>query len=179
MGEVTVPTRMACRRVLLLLSLLCGALGRQLDGSGAVASHRHHGRTGAAALRALRGGADAAEEEQPTSGMGFGRESVVAALAAIKRGEVVVVTDDEDRENEGDLIMAAEYATPDQIGFIMRCARGLICVSVRPRPPRTALRPHTHPWSCLLLTTPALCAVPAARGGEAPRARAAANGGQQ
>jgi 3,4-dihydroxy 2-butanone 4-phosphate synthase/GTP cyclohydrolase II len=54
--------------------------------------------------------------------------SVEDAVAAIAAGEIVVVVDDEDRENEGDLIMAAEAATPEKIGFFVRHTSGLICV---------------------------------------------------
>lgn len=50
------------------------------------------------------------------------------AVAAIGRGEIVVVVDDEDRENEGDLIMAAEFATPEKIAFFVRHTSGLICL---------------------------------------------------
>ncbi len=50
------------------------------------------------------------------------------AVAAIARGEFVVVVDDEDRENEGDLIIAAEKATAEQIGFMVRHTSGIICV---------------------------------------------------
>jgi len=50
------------------------------------------------------------------------------AVAAIARGEIVVVVDDEDRENEGDLIMAAEHATAEKIAFFVRHTSGLICV---------------------------------------------------
>jgi hypothetical protein len=46
----------------------------------------------------------------------LGEETVVAAINAVKRGELVVVTDDESRENEGDLIMAASLATPETLG---------------------------------------------------------------
>jgi 3,4-dihydroxy 2-butanone 4-phosphate synthase/GTP cyclohydrolase II len=49
------------------------------------------------------------------------------AVAAISRGEIVVVVDDEDRENEGDLIMAAEFATPEKIAFYVRHTSGVIC----------------------------------------------------
>ena len=49
------------------------------------------------------------------------------AVAAIGRGEIVVVVDDEDRENEGDLIMAAEAATPETIAFFVRHTSGVIC----------------------------------------------------
>jgi 3,4-dihydroxy 2-butanone 4-phosphate synthase / GTP cyclohydrolase II len=48
-------------------------------------------------------------------------------VAAIGRGEIVVMVDDEDRENEGDVIMAAEFATPEALAFIIRYARGMIC----------------------------------------------------
>ena len=50
------------------------------------------------------------------------------AIAAMGRGEVIIVVDDEDRENEGDLIMAAEYATPEKIAFFLAHTSGLICV---------------------------------------------------
>lgn len=49
------------------------------------------------------------------------------AVAAIARGEMIVVVDDEDRENEGDLLMAADLVTPAAVAFMMREARGLIC----------------------------------------------------
>ncbi len=55
---------------------------------------------------------------------------VEAAIAAMSRGEVVLVVDDEDRENEGDLIMAAAAATPEKIAFFVRHTSGLICVSM-------------------------------------------------
>ncbi|MBV9950695.1 MAG: bifunctional 3,4-dihydroxy-2-butanone-4-phosphate synthase/GTP cyclohydrolase II [Acidimicrobiia bacterium] len=54
--------------------------------------------------------------------------SVEDAVAAIAAGDIVVVVDDEDRENEGDLIMAAEAATAEKIGFFVRHTSGLICV---------------------------------------------------
>jgi 3,4-dihydroxy 2-butanone 4-phosphate synthase/GTP cyclohydrolase II len=50
------------------------------------------------------------------------------AIAAVGRGDIVVVVDDQDRENEGDLIMAAEYATPEKIAFFLAHTSGLICV---------------------------------------------------
>ncbi len=54
--------------------------------------------------------------------------SIPEAVAAISRGEIVVVVDDEDRENEGDLIMAAEFATAETIAFFVRHTSGVICV---------------------------------------------------
>ena len=50
------------------------------------------------------------------------------AIEELKTGRMIIVTDDEDRENEGDLLMAAEFATPDTINFMATHARGLICV---------------------------------------------------
>jgi 3,4-dihydroxy 2-butanone 4-phosphate synthase/GTP cyclohydrolase II len=52
------------------------------------------------------------------------------AIAAIAAGRMVIVVDDEDRENEGDLIVAAEYATPEVMAFFVRHTSGLICASV-------------------------------------------------
>ncbi len=50
------------------------------------------------------------------------------AIAAVGRGEIVIVVDDEDRENEGDLIMAAEKITPEAMGFFVRHTSGVICM---------------------------------------------------
>lgn len=55
-------------------------------------------------------------------------EEIAQALA---RGEIVIVVDDEDRENEGDLVVAAELATPESINFMARFGRGLICLTIR------------------------------------------------
>jgi 3,4-dihydroxy 2-butanone 4-phosphate synthase / GTP cyclohydrolase II len=52
------------------------------------------------------------------------------AIAAIGAGEMVVVVDDEDRENEGDLIIAAEHATAEKLAFFVRHTSGLICASI-------------------------------------------------
>jgi 3,4-dihydroxy 2-butanone 4-phosphate synthase / GTP cyclohydrolase II len=52
------------------------------------------------------------------------------AVAAIGRGEIVIVVDDEDRENEGDLIMAAEFATPEKVAFFLHHTSGVICAPV-------------------------------------------------
>jgi len=60
----------------------------------------------------------------------FGRESILAAIEALKAGKPIVVTDDESRENEGDLILAGECATAENIGFIVRYSSGVICVSL-------------------------------------------------
>ncbi len=52
------------------------------------------------------------------------------ALSEIRRGKMVILTDDEDRENEGDLVMAAELVTPKAINFMATYGRGLICLSL-------------------------------------------------
>lgn len=57
-------------------------------------------------------------------------DAVADAIAAIKRGEPVVVVDNEDRENEGDLIFAAELATPELVAFMVRYTSGYICVAL-------------------------------------------------
>jgi 3,4-dihydroxy 2-butanone 4-phosphate synthase / GTP cyclohydrolase II len=58
--------------------------------------------------------------------------SVEEAIDDIRRGRMVVVCDDENRENEGDLTMAAQFATPEAINFMAKEARGLICLALTP-----------------------------------------------
>lgn len=60
----------------------------------------------------------------------FKFNTIPEAIEAIAKGEYIVVVDDEDRENEGDLIMAAEKTTPEAINFFATHGRGLICVSL-------------------------------------------------
>src|SRR6202161_1517847 len=55
---------------------------------------------------------------------------VPGALDEIRAGRMVIVVDDEDRENEGDLTLAAEHVTPDAINFMARYGRGLICLTL-------------------------------------------------
>ena len=55
---------------------------------------------------------------------------IEAALEDIRQGKMVILVDDEDRENEGDLVIAAELATPELINFMAREGRGLICLSL-------------------------------------------------
>ncbi|HEY2555111.1 MAG TPA: 3,4-dihydroxy-2-butanone-4-phosphate synthase, partial [Candidatus Cybelea sp.] len=57
-------------------------------------------------------------------------DSIEDAIADVRSGKMVVVLDDEDRENEGDLVMAAQMVTPDAINFMRKHAGGLICVPV-------------------------------------------------
>ncbi|MBN2407176.1 MAG: bifunctional 3,4-dihydroxy-2-butanone-4-phosphate synthase/GTP cyclohydrolase II [Elusimicrobia bacterium] len=58
-------------------------------------------------------------------------KDIKTALEDIKKGKLVVVVDDESRENEGDLVMAAEKVTPEAINFMAKYGRGLICVSLQ------------------------------------------------
>ncbi|KTD36068.1 riboflavin biosynthesis protein RibA [Legionella nautarum] len=56
--------------------------------------------------------------------------TIEEAIAALKAGRMIILLDDEARENEGDLVIAAEYATPEAINFMARFGRGLICLSM-------------------------------------------------
>jgi 3,4-dihydroxy 2-butanone 4-phosphate synthase/GTP cyclohydrolase II len=60
----------------------------------------------------------------------FGMDSIEEALKDLASGKMVIVVDDEDRENEGDLIAASELCTPETINFMATYARGLICVAI-------------------------------------------------
>ena len=67
-----------------------------------------------------------------------------AAFAHVKNGGMLVVVDDESRENEGDLVMAAEHITPEKVNFMVREARGLVCV---PMPEERADALHFPPMT--------------------------------
>jgi 3,4-dihydroxy 2-butanone 4-phosphate synthase/GTP cyclohydrolase II len=60
----------------------------------------------------------------------MGISTIKEAIVDIKSGRMVILVDDEDRENEGDLCMAAEFVTPEAINFMARYGRGLICLSL-------------------------------------------------
>lgn len=55
-------------------------------------------------------------------------DTIEDAIEAIRNGEIIIIVDDEDRENEGDLVMAAEKVTPEAINFMAKYGRGLICL---------------------------------------------------
>src|SRR5688572_20009933 len=64
------------------------------------------------------------------------------AIEAIRRGEIVIVVDDPDRENEGDFIMAASKITPEAVNFMVTHGRGLLCLPVTDeRAARLGFRP--------------------------------------
>ncbi|KAJ6811918.1 putative bifunctional riboflavin biosynthesis protein RIBA 1, chloroplastic [Iris pallida] len=65
--------------------------------------------------------------DAPTEGF----SSITEAIEDIRQGKLVIVVDDEDRENEGDLIMAASLVTPDAMAFIVRHGTGIVCVSMK------------------------------------------------
>jgi 3,4-dihydroxy 2-butanone 4-phosphate synthase/GTP cyclohydrolase II len=73
-------------------------------------------------------------------------DAVQAAIAAIAEGQLVIVVDDADRENEGDLIMAAAKATPEQVAFMIRHTSGILCA---PLPPEEARRLRLDPMVAL------------------------------
>jgi 3,4-dihydroxy 2-butanone 4-phosphate synthase/GTP cyclohydrolase II len=71
-------------------------------------------------------------EPQPSTAAGVeeGFDSIESVIQDIRAGRIVIVVDDEDRENEGDLVMAAEKVTPEAVNFMARFGRGLICVPI-------------------------------------------------
>ena len=60
----------------------------------------------------------------------FKLSSIEEALQDFKEGKFVIVVDDEDRENEGDLIIAAEKITPEKVNFMLKNARGVLCAPI-------------------------------------------------
>ena len=58
----------------------------------------------------------------------FEFNTVEEAVKELQAGRVILVTDDEDRENEGDFICAAEFATTENVNLMASCAKGLICM---------------------------------------------------
>lgn len=79
--------------------------------------------------------------------------SASEAVEAFRRGEMLVLVDDAGRENEGDLIIAAEYATPDMINFMTKYGRGMVCVPVTAdRAKELQLQPMLHHNTALLGT---------------------------
>jgi hypothetical protein len=94
--------------------------------------------------------------------------TIEEAIKDIQQGRMIIIVDDEDRENEGDLTVASEKVTADQINFMAKFGRGLICLTLteersmaaRTSPPAslplTAPRPSNSPWTrplCLKTST--------------------------
>src|ERR1700677_3423733 len=88
-----------------------------------ITSHQsHHSRSTVVYLMCIRG-THMTDRKPPFA-------SVEEALEDIRAGRMIVLVDDEDRENEGDLAMAAEKVTPEAINFMAKFGRGLICLAL-------------------------------------------------
>lgn len=80
--------------------------------------------------------------------------TIPQAVEAIKAGKIIIVVDDEDRENEGDFLVAARYATPEAINFMARFGRGLICAPItRERAKELDLHPMVNQNTATLETS--------------------------
>lgn len=81
-------------------------------------------------------------------------DSIEDAIKDFREGKMVIVVDDEDRENEGDLIVAAEKITPDQVNFMLKNARGVLCVPLTQSRCRELGLPHQVEENTSVLGTP-------------------------
>ncbi|KAL8116589.1 bifunctional riboflavin biosynthesis protein RIBA 1, chloroplastic-like isoform X1 [Apium graveolens] len=107
-------------------------------------------------------GSDDYDLDHPTVGF----SSIPEAIEDIRQGKMVVVVDDEDRENEGDLIMAASKATPEAMAFIVKHGTGIVCVSMKEQDLERLQLPQmvTHKDNEEKLTTAFTVSVDAKRG---------------
>ena len=69
-------------------------------------------------------------------------DDIQEAIDDFRQGKMVIVVDDEDRENEGDLIVAAEKITPEQVNFMLKNARGVLCAANLNFPIRSRIIPQ-------------------------------------
>ena len=74
--------------------------------------------------------------------MDFEYSTIDKALEDLRAGKVILVTDDPERENEGDMICAAEFATTENVNFMASYAKGLICMPMAPEYTDTLHLPH-------------------------------------
>ena len=85
----------------------------------------------------------------------FKLNTIEEVLEDLRQGKMVLVTDDEDRENEGDLICAAEFATTENINFMATYGKGLICMPMsaeyckKPGPRPDGCQQYGQPRNCL------------------------------
>jgi len=84
----------------------------------------------------------------------FKLSSIEDAIKDFKEGKFVIVVDDEDRENEGDLIMAAEMITPEKVNFMLKNARGVLCVPITLSRAEELDLPHQVSDNTSMLGTP-------------------------
>jgi len=108
LGKLTLPAKPPGARINLEVDILAK-----------YAEKRARADVGASASRAW---------SSPPTGLASARE----AIAEIAAGRFVIVVDDADRENEGDLVMAAEFVTPDAVNFCVKEGRGLVCCAMSP-----------------------------------------------
>lgn len=81
-------------------------------------------------------------------------DSIEEAIKDFREGKMVIVVDDEDRENEGDIIVAAEKITPEQVNFMLKNARGVLCVPLTQSRCRQLNLPHQVEDNTSMLGTP-------------------------
>lgn len=81
-------------------------------------------------------------------------DSIEEAIEDFRQGKMVIVVDDEDRENEGDLIVAAEKITPEQVNFMLKNARGVLCAPITLSRCRELELPHQVEQNTSMLGTP-------------------------
>ena len=84
----------------------------------------------------------------------FKLDTIEQAIEDFKHGQFVIVVDDEDRENEGDLIMAAELVTPEHVNFMLRNGRGVLCAPVTIERCQQLGLPHQVQDNTSMLGTP-------------------------
>ena len=81
-------------------------------------------------------------------------DSIAEAIGDFRQGKMVIVVDDEDRENEGDIIVAAEKITPEQVNFMLKNARGVLCAPITISRCRELDLPHQVDANTSMLGTP-------------------------
>jgi len=81
-------------------------------------------------------------------------DSIEEAIADFREGKMIIVVDDEDRENEGDIIVAAEKITPEQVNFMLKNARGVLCTPITIERSHQLQLPHQVQDNTSLLGTP-------------------------
>ena len=84
----------------------------------------------------------------------FKLATIEEAIQDFKEGRFVIVVDDEDRENEGDLIMAAELVTPEHVNFMLRRGRGVLCAPITIERCNALQLPHQVQDNTSMLGTP-------------------------
>ena len=80
--------------------------------------------------------------------MDYQYNTIKQALEDLRAGKIILVTDDPERENEGDMICAAEFATQENINFMATHAKGLICTPMSGRIAQKGLRISAVPGTC-------------------------------